>query len=108
MNENLCFNLALSTTQLYDAHVDVANAEVPEVAARDDGDAQVEVVVAGTATAGVAIVGTVTAGASGEIFVSFIINEILWRCDVKIDGGGEGSGTAGVSVYRCIEPDVTR
>jgi len=63
-----------------------AEAEVATREDRDDGRAKME------AEAGVA-----TVGARGEMSVSFMIKEILWRCD-----DDEGSGTAGTSVRnRC-------
>jgi len=54
----------------------------------------------GTVTSGVKPVRTVAVGERGEISMSFMINEILWRSDVNDDG--EGPGTAGTPVRnRC-------
>ena len=72
---------------------DEVKAEAAEVEAREDSHAEVEAVAVCTATSGAEVVGTVAAGAKGEIFVLFMMKEILWRWDDE-----EGSGTAGAPV----------
>ena len=44
----------------------------------------------------------VAVGSRGEMSVSFMIKEILWRCDVRDDEDDDGPGIAGTPVRnRC-------
>jgi len=83
---------------------------VAEVVARED---RVEVEVVGTSMTGMAmgvvgtmVMGMVVVGARGETTISFMMKEIVCRCDVRDDEDEELVLAAGTSVH--LQSDAKR